>query len=77
MELHTIANVILINSRIPADKTLVLTDKSYKPVGISQKKNKCFKKRCKMIGGSDRIKLFQMVKTNYIDILWCHKEFRI
>jgi hypothetical protein len=34
MELHTIANVILINSRIPADKTLVLTDKSYKLVGI-------------------------------------------
>jgi hypothetical protein len=53
MELHTIANVILINSRIPADKTLVLTDKSYKPVGISQKKKKCFKKRCKMIGGND------------------------
>ena len=31
-----------------------------------------------MIGGSDWIQLFQMVKTNYnIDILWCHKEFRI
>jgi hypothetical protein len=27
--------VILINSRIPADKTLVSTDKSYKLVGIS------------------------------------------
>ena len=37
-ELHKIKNVILINSRIPADKTLVSTDKSYKLVGISQKK---------------------------------------
>jgi hypothetical protein len=27
-----------MNSRIPADKTLVLTDKSYKLVGISQRK---------------------------------------
>ena len=27
-----------------------------------------------MIGGSDCIQLFQMVKTNYIDILWCHKD---
>jgi hypothetical protein len=52
MELHKIKNVILINSRIPADKTLVSTDKSYMLVGISQKK-KCLKKRCKMIGGSD------------------------
>ena len=64
-------------SRIPADKTLVSTDKSYNFVGILQKKIKCFKKRCKMIGGSDWIQLFQMVKTNYIDMLWCHKEFRI
>jgi hypothetical protein len=63
-------------SRIPADKTLVSTDKSYNFVGIFQKK-KMFKKKCKMIGGSDCIQLFQMVKTNYIDILWCHKEFRI
>ena len=30
-----------------------------------------------MIGGSDWIQLFQMVKTNYIDILLCNKEFRI
>jgi hypothetical protein len=41
-----------MNSRIPADKTLVLTDKSYKLVGISQRK-KMLKNRCKMIGGSD------------------------
>ena len=37
-------NVILINSRIPANKTPVSTDKSYKLVGISQKK-KMFKKK--------------------------------
>ena len=55
-------------SRIPADKTLVSTDKSYNFVGILQKKT-CFEKRCKMIGGSDWIQLFQMIKTNYIDIL--------
>jgi hypothetical protein len=30
-----------------------------------------------MIGGSDWVQLFQMVKQNYIDMLWCHKEFRI
>ena len=36
--------VILINSRIPADKTLVSTDKSYKLVGISQKET-LFKKK--------------------------------
>jgi len=30
-------NVILINSRMSANKTLVSTDKSYKLVGISQK----------------------------------------
>jgi hypothetical protein len=47
MELHTIANVILINSRIPADKTLVLTDKSYKLVGISQKEKIVLKKDAK------------------------------
>ena len=64
-------------SRIPADKTLVSTDKSYNFVGILQKKKNVLKKRCKTIGGSDWIQLFQMVKTNYIDILWCHKEFRI
>jgi hypothetical protein len=29
-----------------------------------------------MIGGNDWIQLFEIVKTN-IDILWCHKEFRI
>ena len=74
--MHKIKTVILINGRIPADETLVLTDKSYKLVGISQKKKKCFKKRCKMIGGNDWIQLFEIVKTN-IDILWCHKEFRI
>jgi hypothetical protein len=28
----------VISSRIPADKTLVSTDKSYKLIGISQKK---------------------------------------
>jgi hypothetical protein len=36
--LHKIKTVILINGRIPADKTLVSTDKLYKLVGISQKK---------------------------------------
>lgn len=76
MELHKIKNVILINSRIPADKTLVSTDKSYKLAGISQKKKMFKKKRSKMIGGSDWIQLFQMVKTN-LAILSCHKEFRI
>ena len=40
-------NVILINSRIPADKTLVSTDKSYKFVGISQKKKNVLKKDAK------------------------------
>jgi hypothetical protein len=40
-------------SRIPAEKTLASTDKSYNFVGILQKKKKCFKNRCKMIGGSD------------------------
>jgi hypothetical protein len=63
-------------SRIPADKTLVSTDKSYNFVGICKRK-KCFNKRWKMIGGSDWVQLFQMVKQNYIDMLWCHKEFRI
>ena len=54
----------MINSRIPANKTPVSTDKSYKLVGISQKKKMFKKKRCKMIWGSDWIQLFQMVKTN-------------
>ena len=71
-------------SRIPADKTL---ETSVLSAGILLtnhttllefcKRKKCFKKRCKMIGGSDWIQLFQLVKTNYIDILWCHKEFGI
>jgi hypothetical protein len=39
----------MINSRIPANKTPVSTDKSYKLVGISQKKKLFKKKRCKMI----------------------------
>jgi hypothetical protein len=39
----------MINSRIPANKTPVSTDKSYKLVGISQKKKMFKKKRCKMI----------------------------
>ena len=43
-ELHKIKTVILINGRIPADETLVLTDKSYKLVGISQKET-LFKKK--------------------------------
>ena len=68
-ELHKIKTVILFNGRIPADEKLVSTDKSYKLVAISQKKNMRKKKRCKMIGGSDWIQLFQMVKANYIDIL--------
>jgi hypothetical protein len=34
-------------SRIPADKTLVLTDKSYNFVGILQKKNYVLKKDAK------------------------------
>ena len=42
--MHKIKTVILINGRIPADETLVLTDKSYKLVGISQK-NKMPKKK--------------------------------
>jgi hypothetical protein len=44
--------VILINSRIPADKTLVSTDNSYKLIGISQKK-KMFYRKIKIIGGID------------------------
>jgi hypothetical protein len=37
----------VISSRIPADKTLVSTDKSYNLVGISQKKKNVLKKDAK------------------------------
>jgi hypothetical protein len=50
--LHKIENVIVISSRIPADKTLVSTDKSYKLIGISQKE-KMFYRKIKIIGGID------------------------